>query len=882
MIQTMIGRTQQLTELLQSIETASTKGATQNVLFLTGEAGIGKSTLLKALKDTCPDYFERKGLSPVPIVAISECSTPLANNDIGEVEALKPWIDLMEQLVTIVASREKAPPVEEKKKMKFDFSKFFIDTAPNWISLVPVLGPVVGAAAEIVTKSYDQLYLHKQLEKERGGNIAAAAPAVGSQEQLFQQYINFLGKFSEVSPLVLVIDDFHWADTSSSNLLFAAARQLLEKPITFIVAYRPDDAQSSREGAGHPILHIRNELGRYSMFSDIPVPRMTSNDLDALLRKRYELYENNDEFEEWLARVSGGNALFITQFLNTLEEDGIVSPKNGQFQNQYENVRVPKSAYAVVQERIRRLSEDAKELLRYASVEGDTFTAFVLSKLTEVPTLKILQKLRIIEDTHRVVRSLGKQKYYAHESTAYQFVHVLLQRAMYESLEVEERELLHEAIFFVLKEEWESAIENGVNVQNIAPRLSTHANELGEFLFAATVSLEGARSAWRGFAEEEAMRMLKAVDSYLELLKNDTSSRSLRTKPDTDKTTWEEVAAEAMMLRGNIHKIRGRYDKAQKEFISARSLFGKLHKNERMLDAMVREAFVLENKGSYKQAEVRAKETLAMAEQFDYLKAQGAMLNIIGIIKAIQGKYDESLDYQMRSLAAREAINSRKGQAVTLGSIGNLLMSTGKLQEALEYHNRSLEIRRMLGNRAQQAYSLRNIGLVLGLQGKQAEALDYLQQSLEIRKNIGDRAGEADTLHSMGILLYSTDKFEGALDYFNQSLAIRQSIGSSAGEASSLNYIGATHRKLGNLVEARIHLEQGLAISLEIGAKQIEAEISGELGLLCFDESKSGAFSTIEKLEETGKLIRRCITLYTELKHPDAKRWEKTLTDLSV
>jgi predicted ATPase len=878
MIPIMIGRTQQLTEILQSIEAASTRGSTQNVLFLTGEAGIGKSTLLKKLKETCPAYFEKKGLSPVPIIAISECSTPLANHDIGEVEALKPWIDLMEQLVLIVTAREKAP-IEQKKKMKFDFGKFFIDTAPNWISLVPVLGPVVGAAAEIVTKSYDQMYLHKQLEKNQGSPAVATA-SVGSQEQLFQQYINFLSKFSEVSPLVLVMDDFHWADTSSSNLLFAAARQLLDKPIIFIVAYRPDDAQSSREGAGHPILRIRNELGRYSMFSDIPVPRMTSFDLDALLRARYEHYENNDEFEEWLAKVSGGNALFITQFLNTLEEDGIVSPKNGRFQNQYENVRVPKSAYAVVQERIRRLSEDAKELLRYASVEGDTFTAFVLSKLTEVPTLKILQKLRIIEDTHRVVRSLGKQRFYAHESTAYQFVHVLLQRAMYESLEIEERELLHEAIFFVLKEEWESAIENGVNVQNIAPRLSTHANELGEYLFAATVSLEGARSAWKGFAEEEAMRMLKAVDNYLELLKNDTSTRTLRTKTDTDKTTWEEVAAEAMMLRGNIHKIRGRYDKAQREFINARTLFGKLHKTERMLDAMVREAFVLENKGSYKQAEARSRETLALAEQFNYQKAQGAMLNNIGLIKTKQGKYEEALDYQMRSLAVREAINSRKGQAVTLGSIGLLLRASGKPEEALKYHHRALEIRRMLGNRAQQAYSLRNIGIALYFIGKHDEGLDYVNQSLEICNTIGDRAGEADTLNSMGIVLYSSDKFENALNYFMQSLAIRQSIGSRAGEAESLNGIGATQRMLGNLTEGRAVLEQALIIAKEIGAKQLEAEINGDLGMICFEEAKSRLFSSAEKKAEGEILIRRCITLYTELKHPDAKRWEKTLADL--
>ncbi|MFN8359757.1 MAG: tetratricopeptide repeat protein [Candidatus Kapaibacterium sp.] len=870
----MIGRSEQLTEILENIEVACTRGAMQNVLFLTGEAGIGKSTLIKAIRDTCPEYFANKPQVRTPAIVVSECSTPLANQDIGEVEALKPWIDLMEQLV-LMTTRE---PEQEKKekKIKFDFGKFIIDTAPNWISLVPVLGPVVGAAAEIVTKSYDQLYLHKQFEKERPSSALAT---VGSQDQLFQQYINFLAKFSDVTPLVLIMDDFHWADTSSSNLLFAAARQLLGKPITFIVAYRPDDANSSRDGAGHPILHIRNELGRYSMFSEITVPRMTALDLDALLRTRYENYVNNDEFEEWLAKVSGGNALFITQFLHTLEEDGIVSAKNGKFQNQYENVRVPKSAYAVVQERIRRLSEEAKELLRYASVEGDTFTAFVLSKITEVPTLKILQKLRIIEDTHRVVRSLGKQKYYAHESTAYQFVHVLLQRAMYESLEEEERELLHEAIFYVLKEEWDSASEAGVNVQSIAPRLATHANILGEYEFAAMVLLAGAQSAWQGFAEDESMRMLQGVDYYLGMMKHQSPAQSNRTK-QTGGGQPDVLLAEAMMLRGNIHKTRGRYDLAQKEFYNARVLFGKLHKTERMLDAMVREAFVIENKGNYKQAETRSKETLVLAEQFNYPKAQGAMLNNIGLAKLALGKADEALDYQMRSLKIREETNDLKGQAATLGSIGIIFQKIGKADEALTYHRRALEIRQMLGNRAQEAYSYRNIGEILAETNKWDEGLGYLNQSLEIYKNIGVRSGEANALFSIGLAHYFSKNYAAALEYFAHSLDIFEQIGNQAGECASLDNLGATQRLLGRLPEARASLEKGLAIAQEIGAKQTEAEICGDLGLLSIDEAKNSLFVASEKKSEAVRLINRCISLYTDLKHPEAKRWETVLQEI--
>src|SRR5205085_1461422 len=103
-------------------------------------------------------------------------------------------------------------------------------------------------------------------------------------------------------------------------------------------------------------------LGRYSLFADVVMPKMTAGDLQALLVARYSNYRENPQFERWLAERSGGNALFITQYLNTLEEDGIVSPQTGEFKARFESVRVPTSSFSVVEERIRRLDDESREL----------------------------------------------------------------------------------------------------------------------------------------------------------------------------------------------------------------------------------------------------------------------------------------------------------------------------------------------------------------------------------------------------------------------------------------------------------------------------------------------------------------------------------------
>ena len=270
----------------------------------------------------------------------------------------------------------------------------------------------------------------------------------------------------------------------------------------FIVAYRADDAASSRDGKGHPLLHVRNELGRYSLYTDVVVPRMTAKDLDGLLRARYSRYQGSSEFERWLAERSGGNALFITQYLSTLEEDGIVSPQTGEFKGRFDSVRVPTSAFSVVEERIRRLDDDSRELLRYASVEGATFTVSVLSAIADVPRLKLLQKLRLISEKHGVIKSLGKQRIYASESTAYQFTNVLMQRAMYEGLEDEERDELHEGIFRSIKADFAEASDTDSSIVGLAVRLAAHAATPADRLFSTKLLLDAARVSWRRFAEE--------------------------------------------------------------------------------------------------------------------------------------------------------------------------------------------------------------------------------------------------------------------------------------------------------------------------------------------------------------------------------------------
>lgn len=717
----MIGRTREIDTILRHVDRPpSGRERRPNVVFVTGEAGIGKSTLMRAVVDA----LKRRTGPSAPLVASTECSTPLLGQDVGQMEALEPWAELLEELVR-----------QDDSGRGKEILKLVTNVALAWGHMIPVVGAAVETAA----------LLKSHVDGDKKGYAA-------SQEQMFQQYINLLSKIADAHPLVLVLDDFHWADTSSTNLLFSAARHLESKRVTFLVAYRADDAASSRGGKGHPLLHVRNELGRYSLFVDVVVPKMTPRDLDAMLRERYSRYEENDDFQRWLAERSGGNALFITQYLNTLEEDGIVSPQTGEFLARFEAVRVPNSASSVVEERIRRLDDDDRELLRYASVEGVTFTSAVLSKLADMPRLKLLQRLRIIADTHGVIKSLGKQHLYgAEDSTAYQFTNVVLQSTLYASLEEEEKDELHDRVFEALREAWEEA-PDWTNLAGFAVRLSVHANDPDERLYAAKLLLEAARASWMRFAEEETLSVLSALRPHIEAL----DARALD--------------GESRLLRGLVHKFRGRHDGALEELRAAAAIFESLGQMDRALEAMMREAFTLENAKRWDEAERRSRDVMALAERHSDDRVKSAMLNNLGLVMMGKGKLDEALEYQRKSLAIRERTGDVIGQAVTVGSIGLALFSAGRLDEALEQHMKSLELRESIDDRIGQGYSLTNIGKVLAAMGRLDDALAYHQKSVEVREAIGgvvtlaaSLENEAEVLTRLGREPEAVERLERAM-----------------------------------------------------------------------------------------------------------------------
>jgi predicted ATPase len=762
-----------------------------SILFLTGEAGLGKTTLIHEWwKTIAPDSA---------IYAEAACSIPVGNVDVGRLEALQPWADVVAQL----------QGHEEQGKKKLDLKKLIFDSAPAWAWALPIVGGIAHGAMETARLVKEQQSDHN--------------PNASNQQQVFQQYVNLLTKIADETPLVILLDDMHWADTSSTNLLFYLSRQINEKKILVLVTYRPDDAISANDGKGHPIVQVKNEILRYGG-KEYSLSYLGDNAIRELLGVVFPAYEVNDKFERWLRKISDGNSLFVTQFIKTLHEDGHLDER-GTFSGDYENIKTPDSALAVVTERTRRLDTETRELLTYATAEGEEFTSYVLEQLTKKDTMQLLKELQIATQLG-VIAEKGYGRMYANQTTGvFGFSHALFHKALYDSLLATQKNYLHRKCYEMLKAEWDRLSETNDRTNSLASKLLTHAEKCGEYETAAKVALEAARGAWQTYAEAEAQEMLSHV---LRLAESNTSI------PAT-------LRIDALLLQADIHRLHNRYDESFVAAANALELSNTLHDDARGAKAM----------------------------------------NNIGLVHLYRGAYDEGLEYHAKSLAIRESIGDRTGIAVSLGNIGNAQYIRGAYDEALEYYAKALAIFESINDRTGIALSLNNIGNVQHIRDANDEALEYYIKALAIFESIGDRKGIAIALTNIGGVHETRWEYDEALEYHTKSLAIKESIGDRNGIALLLGNIGMVYRKQGNLQEARALLVKAKNIADELHIKERIADGLCELGLLCEAESMQSAVDErSEKLSEAASLLEAGLAIFRDMKSVKVKEYEPELARL--
>lgn len=326
------------------------------------------------------------------------------------------------------------------------------------------------------------------------------------QYRLFESVFVFLASLSHHSPLLIYLDDAHWADSGSLSLFRHVARQLGSQPIMLLATYREVELDEAR-----PLHEVLLDLSKESKTTRVKLNRLTMPQTEQLLASFFQ-DEITDEFLEGIYRETDGNPFFIEEVCKALVESGKLRFEDGRWHRpDMSELGIPQSVKVAIQSRVGKLTPEAQEVLNQAAVLGREFefeTLLAALETEEEPVIVALEeaeRAQLIEERGENGRLL------------FWFSHALIPSTLVEGLRILQRRRLHRRAAAALEQR---------DPENYAA-LGMHLLEAGQTDRGVDFLLQAGDQARSQFAHQEA------VDNYLQALdyakETDDFSRAART-----------------------------------------------------------------------------------------------------------------------------------------------------------------------------------------------------------------------------------------------------------------------------------------------------------------------------------------------------------------
>jgi len=389
----MVGRDKELDRLeLQIMKAVNGEGSVVNVI---GEAGIGKSRLIAELKER--DVIKRVTLLEGRAISI------------GKNLSFHPIIDLLKQWAGIAE--------DDSGTAAFDkLEKAIRAVHPEETNeILPFVATLMGM--KLTGKHEERV---KGIEGE------------GLEKLILKNVRDLVNKGSELRPTVIIMEDLHWADTSSIELLESLYRLAEKQRIAFVNVFRPgyfdsDDRAVAKVGERLPVYYV-----------GIEIQPLDKDNSETLINNILEIKGLPYLLKTQIVERAGGNPFFIEEVVRSLIDEGAVVRKDGGFAvtEKIAGVVIPPTINDVLMARIDRLEERTRELVKVASVIGRSFFDRIIRDVADSIEdmdyrLAYLKDIQLIRDRTRM------------KELEYLFKHALAQEAAYESTLIQQRKALH-------------------------------------------------------------------------------------------------------------------------------------------------------------------------------------------------------------------------------------------------------------------------------------------------------------------------------------------------------------------------------------------------------------------------------------------------------
>jgi len=568
--------------------------------------------------------------------------------------------------------------------------------------------------------------------------------------QLATAYLlNYMRALTAQEPMLMVLDDLHWADDSSLDLLdrivteIPAARLLLvclARPALF--ERRPNWGEG-REAYVHLTLK--------------PLSRRQSRALVGEILKKVEGIP--DDLCDLIVDGAEGNPYYVEELIKMLIEEGVIICGDEPWRVELPRLKglhVPPTLTGVLQARLDSLPREARDVLQRASVVGRVFWDGAVAALAPAGTQQtdaaqvtpLLDVLRERELVFRRERSSfsGPQEY--------TFKHLILHDVTYETVLLKLRRTYHKQVA-----QWLEA-NAGERVGEYAGLIAEHYERAGEGPLA---------SRWL----ERVAKDAEQTGAFHEVVV--ACQRALALLPEGEKAARAEFLVRLGEGLGALGDLAAGREKLKAGLALAREAGDR----KTAAYALCQLAFADYWQGMYGEMQNLASEALALARAAGDLDTVAMALMRLGIAAQLH-QHDLELGrrYLEESLALFRQIGNTAQAAACLNNLGEIPRSQGDYAAAVEYYEQALAADRQLGDRVGAATALFNLGEVAGAQNDGAMAMRRHQEGLAVAEEIGLRTMIIICQGGLGHDAAAAGDFASARGYFRRALAEAAGVGS--------------------------------------------------------------------------------------------------------
>jgi len=458
-LERVVGRDDALARIGQCFE--KMLGGERQIVFVTGEAGIGKTSLVDAFAKTIASHGRIR-------IGRGQCL-----EQYGTGEAYLPVLEAIARLC-----REQEQVVDVLRTH-----------APMWLLQMPSL-----VSAQ---------------EREALGRELSGA----TRERMLREMGEALEALTADMPLLLILEDLHWSDYSTLDLISYVARQRHPARLMMVGTYRTVELIVS----GHPLRSVKQELLVKQQCRELPLEYLSAGAVAQYLSIRFPKNRFPAELAVVIHDRTEGNPLFMVNLVDYLVSQRLIGEKDQRWEVAVAleklEVGVPDSIKQMIEKQIDHLDANAQRTLEAASVVGAEFSVFALvaglaedGAVIEERCNELAHRRQFIKE--RAVQELPNGK----TGTRYGFIHALYQNVLYERVSASRRVQLHRRI----AEEAEALY--GENARDIAAELAMHFERGRDYMRAAQYLQQAAAVAQRLYANEEAINLLSRGLALLDQL----------------------------------------------------------------------------------------------------------------------------------------------------------------------------------------------------------------------------------------------------------------------------------------------------------------------------------------------------------------------------